>query len=222
MGDVIKVDVWSDIACPWCYIGKRRFEEGVRRYVAAGGQTPVVVEYHSFELSPDTPVDFTGSEIDFLVGFKGLSAHQVEGMLAQVTSLAAQEGLDYDFGSLQHTKTLKAHEVLHLAKAEGRQEEVVERLLRAYFVEGRHVGHDDDLADLAAEAGLDRQVVLDALADGRYRSDVEGDFQQAMAYGISGVPFYVVDGQYGVSGAQDPAVFAEVLSQAAGLVPATS
>jgi len=222
MGDVVKVDVWSDIACPWCYIGKRRFEEGVRRYVAAGGQTPVVVEYHSFELSPDTPVDFTGDEIDFLVGFKGLSVPQVEGMLAQVTSLAAQEGLDYDFSSLQHTKTLKAHEVLHLAKAKGLQEEVVERLLRAYFVEGRHVGHDNDLADLAAEAGLDRQLVLDALADGRYQEDVEADIQQAIAYGISGVPFYVIDRQYGVSGAQDPAVFAQVLAQAAGMVPATA
>lgn len=222
MGDVVKVDVWSDIACPWCYIGKRRFEEGVRRYVAAGGQTPVVVEYHSFELSPDTPVDFTGGEIDFLVGFKGLSVPQVEGMLAQVTSLAAQEGLDYDFSSLQHTKTLKAHEVLHLAKAKGLQEDVVERLLRAYFVEGRHVGHDNDLADLAAEAGLDRQLVLDALADGRYQQDVEADIQQAMAYGISGVPFYVIDRQYGVSGAQDPAVFAKVLAQAAGMVPATA
>ena len=222
MGDVVKVDVWSDIACPWCYIGKRRFEEGVRRYLAAGGETPVVVEYHSFELSPDTPVDFAGSEIDFLVGFKGLSVPQVEGMLAQVASLAADEGLDYDFTALQHTRTLKAHEVLHLAKAEGLQEEVVERLLRAYFVEGRHVGHDDDLADLAAEAGLDRQLVLDALADRRYQDDVEADIQQARVYGISGVPFYVIDRQYGVSGAQDPAVFAQVLAQAAGMVPAAT
>ncbi len=222
MGDVVKVDVWSDIACPWCYIGKRRFEEGVRRYLAAGGETPVVVEYHSFELSPDTPVDFAGSEIDFLVGFKGLSVPQVEGMLAQVASLAADEGLDYDFTALQHTRTLKAHEVLHLAKAEGLQGEVVERLLRAYFVEGRHVGHDDDLADLAAEAGLDRQLVLDALADRRYQDDVEADIQQARVYGISGVPFYVIDRQYGVSGAQDPAVFAQVLAQAAGMVPAAT
>ena len=135
-------------------------------------------------------------------------------MLEQVTSMAAGEGLAYDFAALQHTKTIKAHQVLHLAKAHGRQEEMKERLLSAYFTEGRHVGHDQDLADLAADVGLDRQEVLDALRDGTYLPDVEADISQAVAYGINGVPFYVIDGTYGVSGAQAPATFAQVLLQA--------
>jgi len=215
VSSVLKIDVWSDIACPWCYVGKRRFEEGVRRYEEAGGDRRVEVEYHSFELAPDTPVDFEGSEVDFLADHKGLPVPQVRQMLAQMTEVARSEGLDFDYDALQHTNTLKAHELLHLAKAHGLQREMKERLLRAYFTEGRHVGYDDDLADLAAEIGLDRETVLVALREGTYREDVAADIAQARAYGISGVPFFVIDGRYGVSGAQDPALFADALRQAA-------
>ena len=210
----LRVDIWSDIACPWCSIGKRKFEEGAWRYAATDGARTVEVEYHSFELAPDTPVDFEGTEVDFLAGHKGLPVEQVQQMLAQVTAIAASVGLDFDVDAVRHTRTLKAHQVLHLAKARGRQIELVERLLAAYFQEGRHVGHDDDLADLAAEVGLDRAEVLAALAAGTYADDVQADIAQARAYGISGVPFFVIDSRYGVSGAQDPAVFAQALSQA--------
>jgi predicted DsbA family dithiol-disulfide isomerase len=211
---VLKVDVWSDIACPWCYVGKRRFAEGVRRYQADGGGE-VEVEYHSFELAPDTPVDFEGSEADFLADHKGLPLDQVHQMLAQMTEVARAEGLEFDYDSLQHTNTLKAHEALHAAKAAGRQAELKERLLRAYFTEGRHIGRAEQLADLAAEVGLDRDVVLAALRDGTYRDDVAADIAQAAAYGIRGVPFFVIDGRYGVSGAQDPQLFADALRRAA-------
>ena len=207
----IKVDIWSDIACPWCYIGKRKFEAGV---AAFGGD--VDVEYHSFELAPDTPVDFAGSEIDFLVKHKGLSAGQVKPMLDRVAGIAAEVGLDYDFDALQHTKTVKAHQALHYAKQHGKQVELKERLLRAYFVEGRHVGRDADLADLAAEVGLDRDDVLRSLESNEFLDDVRADQDQAIQYGIQGVPFYVVDGKYGVSGAQSPETFAGVLEQVAG------
>lgn len=214
MSETLRVDIWSDVACPWCYIGKRRFEEGVRRY-ADGADRPVEVEYHSFELAPDTPVDFEGTEIDFLAGHKGMAPAQVERLLAQVTEVAASVGLAYDFEALRHTKTLKAHEVLHLAKEHGRQVELKERLLKAYFEQGRHVGHDEDLADLAAEVGLDRGQVLAALEAGTYRDAVRADIAQARAYGINAVPFFVIDGRYGVSGAQDPDIFAQALRQAA-------
>lgn len=213
MSDTIEVDVWSDVACPWCFIGKRRLEEGVRRYSASDGALAVRVTYHSFELSPDTPVDFEGTEADFLARHKGLPLEQVHQMLEHVTRLAAAEGLAYDFDRVQHTNTRRVHEVLHLAKERGRQLAVVERLFRAYFEEGRHLGRDDVLADLGAQAGLDRQEVLDALADGRYAPAVEADVAQARASGIQGVPFYVVDGRYGVSGAQDPELFARALEQ---------
>ena len=208
MSDVIKVDVWSDIACPWCYIGKRKFEAGAEGF-------DVEVEYHSFELSPDTPVDFEGSEIDFLVAHKGMPAEQVGPMLDQVKGIAAEVGLDYDFDALQHTNTVKAHQLLHFAKAHGKQLELKERLLRAYFVEGGHVGRDEDLADLAAEVGLDRADALRALQSNEYLEAVHADQEQAMRYGIRGVPFFVIDGKYGVSGAQSPETFTGALEQVA-------
>lgn len=213
---MIKVDVWSDVVCPWCYIGKRRFAEGVRRYQAAGGSEPVEVEYHSFELAPDVPVDYVGNAADFLAQHKGLPDAQVHQMLDHVSQLAAAEGLDYHWDDVQHTKTLKAHELLHLAKSRGLQEPMKERLLAAYFVDGRHVGDIDELADLASEVGLDRDEVVTALTDGTHAQAVQDDIALAHRYGISGVPFYVIDGRYGVSGAQSPETFAEVLKTAAG------
>ena len=209
----MKVDIWSDIACPWCFVGKRRFETAVAQFAEAGGQ--VEVEYHSFELAPDTPVDFNGTEVDFLVRHKGMPAEQVTTMLGQMTELARAEGLAYDFDALQHTNTVKAHELLHHAKSRGRQVDMKERLLAAYFEEGRHVGRIDDLADLAAEIGLDRAEALEALESGAFLPAVEADRDQAYDYGIGGVPFFVIDGKFGVSGAQEPAAFLEVLGKAA-------
>jgi predicted DsbA family dithiol-disulfide isomerase len=209
----VKVDIWSDIACPWCFVGKRRFETAAAEFATTGGE--LEVEYHSFELSPDTPVDFDGTEVDFLVSHKGMPAAQVEQMLGQMTELAATEGLAYDFDALQHTNTVKAHELLHFAKAKDRQLDMSERLFAAYFEEGRHVGRIDDLADLAAEIGLDRDEARAALTSGEHLPAVTADKQQAVAYGISGVPFFVIDGRFGVSGAQDPSALVEVLRKAA-------
>lgn len=208
----LKVDIWSDIACPWCYIGKRKFERAVEEFTQDG--RAVEVEYHSYELAPDTPVDFAGSEVDFLVAHKGMPAEQVSQMLQQVAEVARSVGLDYDFDAMQHTNTLLAHQVLHLAKARGLQAEVKERLLRAYFEQGRHVGRPEELADLAAEAGLDRGEVLAALESQEHLPGVRADMEQARAYGITGVPFYVIDGRYGVSGAQDPQAFLQAMTQA--------
>ncbi len=213
VSETVKVDIWSDIACPWCFVGKRRFETAAATFAEGGGS--LEVEYHSFELSPDTPVDFDGTEVDFLVGHKRMPAAQVETMLAQMTQLASTEGLSYDFDALQHTNTVKAHELLHFAKAQGRQLDMKERLLSAYFEEGRHVGRIDDLADLAEEIGLDRSEVVEALKSEQFLPAVQADKEQAIAYGISGVPFFVIDGKFGVSGAQDPSVFVEVLQKAA-------
>jgi predicted DsbA family dithiol-disulfide isomerase len=204
----IKVDVWSDIACPWCYIGKRKFEDAASRF-----DGDVEVEYHSFELSPDTPVDFEGDEVDFLAKHKGMPADQVRGMLDHVTGIAAEVGLDYDFSSLHHTNTVKAHQLLHFAKARGLQLEMTERLLAAYFVEGRHVGRTADLADLAAEVGLDRDQVVASLESDQHLADVRADQQQAQSFGITGVPFFVLEGKYGISGAQAPEAFLGALQQ---------
>ena len=213
MPDPIKVDIWSDVACPWCYIGKRKFEAGLTAFEKDDQAPPVEVVYHSFELQPDTPAEFDGSATDFLVRMKGLPAAQVRQMHDQVTAIAAAVDLDYDFASQQPTNTVKAHQVLHLAKARGVQADVKERLLRAHFVEGRHIGRDEDLADLTAEVGLDRDEVLQALREESYLPAVRADIDRARQLGISGVPFFVLDGRYGISGAQSPETFAKALAQ---------
>ena len=170
MSTAVKVDVWSDIACPWCFIGKRKFEAGA---VEFGGE--VKVRHHSFELSPDTPVDFDGSKQDYLVT-RGFPADQI---------------------------TVLGHQLIHYAKAYGRQLEMKERLLAAYFEEGKHVGRVEDLADLAAELGFDRDDVVRSLNSIEYLADVKADQALAIEYGIQGVPFFVIDDRCGVSGAQE-------------------
>jgi predicted DsbA family dithiol-disulfide isomerase len=212
MSNSVKVDVWSDIACPWCYIGKRKFEAG-----SAAFDGTVEVEYHSFELSPDTPVDFEGTEAEFLSQHKGLPVEQAQQMIDSVSGIAASVGLDYDYDALHHTNTVKAHQVIHLAKTRGLQLAMVERMFAAYFLEGRHVGHDDDLAALGAEVGLDPDEVRATLATDGQLAAVREDQAQAQAFGINGVPFFVIDGKYGVSGAQDPATFTQVLEQVVAL-----
>ena len=169
------------------------------------------VTYHSFELSPDTPVDFDGDEIDFLAGHKGMPREQVQQMLENVTDVAKKAGLDYRFDLLKHTNTVKAHELLHHAKTEGKQLEMAERLMAAYFIEGEHVGRIEDLVKLAASVGLAEDSTRDALESEKYLDAVRADQQQARAYGIQGVPFFVVDGQYGISGAQPAEAFENVI-----------
>ncbi|MFS0893927.1 DsbA family protein [Microbacterium sp. 179-I 3D3 NHS] len=211
MTEPISIDIWSDIACPWCYIGKRNLEKGLEATASDDDAPQVTITFHSFELSPDTPVDFDGDEIDFLAGHKGMPRAQVEQMLSNVTGVAANAGLEYRFDLLQHTNTVKAHELLHFAKAEGLQHEMEERLMSAYFTEGRHVGRVDDLVTLATEVGLAADAAREALETERYLPAVRQDQAQARAYGIQGVPFFVIDGQYGISGAQPPAAFENVL-----------
>jgi len=208
----VKVDIWSDVACPWCFVGKRRFEAAVAEF-SAGGDA-VEVEYHSFELSPDTPVDYEGTHSDFLSKHKGIPEERASQMLAQMTELGKSVDIAYDYDALHTTNTVRAHQLLHLAKSHGKQLQMKERLLVAYFEEGRHVGQIDELADLGAEIGLDRGEIVEALKTDQFLDAVEADKAQAVAYGINGVPFFVINGKYGVSGAQSPEVFVEVLTKA--------
>lgn len=213
MTDAIKIDVWSDIACPWCYIGKRNLEAGLAEASGDNDAPEVEVTFHSFELSPDTPVDFEGGEGDYLAQHRGISSEQAREMLDRVTGVAAGSGLEYRFDLLKHTNTVKAHELLHFAKENGRQAQAAERLMSAYFAEGRHLGRQDELVALAADAGLDPDAAREALQSGRYLAAVRADQSQATAYGITGVPFFVIDGKYGVSGAQPAEAFAQIVRQ---------
>jgi len=209
----IDVQIWSDVQCPWCYIGKRKFEAAVDEFRKHGGD--VTVTYRSFELAPDTPVDFEGTPIDYLSQRKGISPEQAQLMIDRVVGIAESVGLEYHYDRIHQTNTVLAHELLHFAKANGKQVELKERLLRAYFTEGRHIGRADELADLAAEVGLDREAAAAALAEHTHLADVKADMAQAVAYGIQGVPFFVIDSKYGISGAQESATFLAALQQAA-------
>jgi len=204
----IKVDIWSDVQCPWCYIGKRKFEAG-----AEASGLEVEVEYHSFELAPDTPVDFEGTPMDYLAQRKGIAPAQAQEMLDRVTGIAQSVGLDYDYDHVHQTNTVISHELIHFAKSKGRQLEMKERLLKAYFVNGEHVGRIRDLVAIAVELGYDADEVTEALESHRFLADVKADVALAQEYGIQGVPFFVIDGKYGVSGAQEAATFANVLAQ---------
>ncbi|MGJ0203779.1 DsbA family protein [Leucobacter sp. gxy201] len=217
MNDKIRVDIWSDIACPWCYIGKHRFEAGVAAFREQHPDVEIEVESHSYELAPDTPLDFSGSEIDFLVRHKGMPADRVEQMLGEMTQMAAAEGIVFDFARVKHANTQRAHRMLHLAKREGVQAAVLERLFRAYFAEGEDMSSADALARLGAEAGLDADEVRSALDDEAFGEAVQRDIARARGLGITGVPFFLLDQKYGVSGAQPAEAFAGVLEQVLGI-----
>lgn len=204
----ITIDVWSDVVCGWCYIGKRRLEAAIERF--DGG---VEIAYHSYELAPDTPAEFDGSIADYLHERRGMPVPHVDRMLEDMATLAAEVGLDYRHDHTHPTNTLIAHELIHFAKSKGRQLDMKERLLDAYFQRGEHVGRIPDLVAIAEEMGFDREEVAAALIERRFLPEVEGDIAQAAALGIRGVPFYVIDGRYGLSGAQEPDAFLQVLER---------
>lgn len=213
MANPISIDIWSDIACPWCYIGKRRLETALTRFAESKDAPEVQLRYHSYQLDPNSPVDYPGNHAAYLSKHLGASAQQVSQMDRQITGLAAKEGLDYHLDDIKVTNTAKAHELIHFAESKGKGSEMKERLLKAYFVDGQHVGHVADLADLAAGIGLDRAEAEAALASGTFQKAVAEDKAQATAYGISGVPFFVIDGKYGLSGAQEAQTFLQALEK---------
>lgn len=204
----VKVDIWSDIACPFCYTGAVKFAEGAE---AAG--IPVQVEYRSFQLSPHAPEHTDLSHAEHLAQHLNLSPEQGEAMTRRTEQMVAAVGLSVDTAAIVNTNTHRAHELLHYAKAHGVQADVKARLMRGHFAEGLNAASIPELADVAAAAGLDRDDAVRALESGRYAADVEFDKRQAQAFGIQGVPFFVFDSQYGVSGAQEPDTFADVLAK---------
>ncbi|MBB5234841.1 DsbA family oxidoreductase [Deinococcus budaensis] len=206
----LRVDIWSDIACPWCYVGKRRFEAALAGFPQ---RDQVEVVWHSFELDPSAPAQPGGSMRSILARKYGGGEAGAQQMLDSMTVTAAGEGLDYHFERLQPTNTFQAHQVIHLAAGRGLQDQLKERLLRAFFVEGEFLGDPETLVRLASEVGLDAGEVRTALASGEYAQAVRQDEAQAQALGISGVPFFVLGGKYGVSGAQSPEVLRGALAQ---------
>ncbi len=209
----LRVDVWSDIACPWCYIGKRRFEAALREFAHAD---EVVVVWRSFELDPSAPPirDDGKSYAERLASKYRRSVAEAEAMIANVVAQGAADGIEMRFDRARAGNTFDAHRLLHLAAEHGRQGAMKERLLRAYFTDGQAMGDRLALVTLAAEVGLDAEQVRAALATDAHAAAVRADQRQARELGISGVPFFVIDGKYGVSGAQPPALMAQALTEA--------
>ncbi len=207
----MKIEIWSDVVCPWCYIGKVRFDRALAGFPHRGD---VEVVYRSFELDPTIPRGETRDVVPDLAAKKGLSEEQVRRLMASVEDVAAQEGLEYHLAEARSGNTIDAHRVLHLAADRGVQAQVLDRLYRAHFTELRSIFDTASLVELAAEAGLDAAEVREVLGGDRYLDRVRGDEAVARSLGIAGVPFFVVDGAFGVSGAQPVEVLSQALEQA--------
>ena len=211
----MKIEIWSDVVCPWCYIGKRRFEAALARFPH---RDLVEVEWRSFELDARAESVHAAGEgpdhADVLASKYAMSRDQAEAAIDRVTQAAAEEGLDFHLDVSLRSNTFDAHRVIHLAAARGLQGAVKERLMRAYFSEGEPVGDPDTLVRLATEAGLDATEVATVLAGDEHADAVRADETEARALGITGVPFFVVDRRYGVSGAQPADQLLAVLERA--------
>ena len=206
----VKVEIWSDVACPWCYIGKRRFEAALAQFEQ---RDQVEIVWRSFELAPDAPTTSTDTVNEMLAKKYGMSLQQAIDANAQVTSLAAAEGLDYHIEKAHYGNTFNAHRLIHLAATYKLQDAMKERLLKAYFSDGLAIGEIDTLVKLADEVGIDPTKARSVLESGAYAADVRADEQRATEFGISGVPFFAFDEKYGVSGAQATKTFSEVLAR---------
>jgi predicted DsbA family dithiol-disulfide isomerase len=208
----LHVDVWSDIACPWCYVGKRRLEAALKQFPE---RDTVHVRWHSFELNPGAPrrSEGPGNYADRLAKKYGMSVQQAEARIQQLTDLARADGISMDFQRIQPGNTFDAHRVVHLAAEQGRQDEMKERFLRGYLCEGEAIGEPEVLVRLAMEIGLDEEQVRAALSSDSYAREVRADQAQAREIGVQGVPFFVLGGRFAVSGAQPVELLLRALQQ---------
>jgi len=206
----MRVEIFSDIACPWCYIGKRRFQRALEEYEHTD---QVEVVWRSFELDPNAPKHETGLTIDKLVAKYGVDRDEARRMMAGATEQAATVGLEFNLEQAREANTFDAHRLTHLAATVGLQEELFEAFMSAYQVDGEYLGSHDTLERLAVAAGLDRQAVRDVLAGDEYGDAVREDQLRARRLGVNGVPFFVFDSTSGISGAQSSDYFLQALEQ---------
>ena len=204
----MKIEIWSDVVCPWCYIGKRRLERALSQFEHAD---EVEIAWRSFQLNPDTPAGTAVPTLDYLARRFG---PQSKDMTGRVAELAAGEGLDFDFDAALTVNTLDAHRLLHLAADQGVGDAAKERLLRAHFTEGADLSDPETLVRLAGEAGVDSDRAREVLAGTEYADAVRADIELAQAFGATGVPFFVIDRKYGISGAQPAEAFLQALRTA--------
>lgn len=207
----MKVQIWSDILCPFCYIGKRKFEKALAQFP---GKDSVEIEWKSFQLSPNLVTDPSTSTTYSLAKSKNISIEEAQLMIERVTSIAKNVNLEYDFEKAVVANSYDAHRLLHFAKEKGIQNEVKEKLLRAYFVEGKNIADFDSLILLGEEAGLNVEELNLLFKSNKYSDEVAKDIDEAQEIGVTGVPFFVFNRKYAVSGAQEVATFLNVLEKA--------
>ncbi len=206
----MKIEIWSDIVCPFCYIGKRRFEEALQAFEH---KDQLQIEWKSFQLNPNTITDTETNVYQNLANHKGIGVDQARQMSDQVTQVAKEVGLSYDFDKAVVANTHRAHQMLHFAKTQNLQNETKERLLKAYFTEGINIDAIDSLIELGNEIGLDTAKLKAALDSGQYAEAVRQDIYEAQQLRIQGVPFFVFNRKYGVSGAQQVDAFTQTMNK---------
>ncbi len=206
----MKVEIWSDVACPWCYVGKRRFEAALEGFEH---RDEVEVTWRSFELDPSAPRERDVDLATYLAQKFGTSREEALAMQQRVVDIGAAEGIGFRQDIARSGNTFDAHRLLHLAAEHGRQGELKERLMSAYHVEGEPIGDPATLERLAIEAGLPAREVRELLAGERFGDEVREDERTAASFGIGGVPFFVVDRALGASGAQSRETFAALLER---------
>jgi len=207
----MKIEIWSDVMCPFCYIGKRRFEEALQNFKY---KDDVEVEWKSFQLNPDLETDPNLNITQYLADVKGWTLDYAQQLNNQVTEMAAGVGLTYNFDKAVVANSFDAHRFAHLAKKHGLGDDAEEALFRAYFTEGKNIADHATLTELGIEMGLDETEVKQILENDTYAGEVKHDIAEAGYLGIRGVPFFVMNGKYGVSGAQMVPVFTETLEKA--------
>ena len=206
----MKVEIWSDVVCPWCYIGKRRFELALAGFEH---RKQVEVIWRSYQLDPEAPRNSEQTVNEVLAQKYGVDLAGAAEMNKRVSTIAAQDGLEYHLESARHLNTFDAHRLVHLAATHHLQDAMEERLFKAYFTDGIALGETEELVKLAVEVGIDADEARAVLESSTYADEVRADFQRARMLGIQGVPFYAVDEKYGISGAQPSEVFKEVLEK---------
>lgn len=210
----MKVEIWSDVMCPFCYIGKRNFESALAQFA---DKENIEVEWKSYQLDPSLPEAATNeSQEDYLVKRKGMSREQVQGMLANVTEMAKQAGLEYHLDESVMVNSQKAHQLIQFAKTKNLGNEIEERLFKAFFTEGKNVADIETLTQLGKEIGLEESELQAAFIDDQYLYQMKQDIQESANLGVRGVPFFVFDRKYGVSGAQPAEAFLETITKSFG------
>ncbi len=210
MMNKMKIEIWSDVMCPFCYIGKRNFETAMSQF---SDKDHIDVVWKSFQLDSSIPEIANESYEDYLIKRKVMGRDQVSAMLQNVTNTAKQAGLDYQFDKSQMVNSHKAHQLIQFAKTKGLGDAAEERLFRAFFTEGKSIADIETLTQLGKEIGLDEQELQAAFSDTKYAQLVQDDIREAREIGVSGVPFFVIDRKYAVSGAQPSQAFLETLEK---------